>query len=75
MAQVIIMAKHYNRRPSEIMNIDNDYVAYCFDEVALFLEAEAMNDKGELNWNRIRWKDERNRNNNQELMDFMKKYS
>ena len=74
MAQVIIMAKRYNKRPSEIMNIDNDYLAYCFDEAALFLEAQATDDKGEINWNRIRWKDEKKKSN-KDLIEFIKKYN
>lgn len=74
MAQVIIMAKRYNKRPSEMLSIDNDYLAYCFDEVALFLEAHATDDKGEINWNRIRWKDERKKSN-KDLIEFIKKYN
>lgn len=74
MAQVIIMAKRYNKRPSEIMNIDNDYLAYIFDEAALYLEAEATDDKGEINWNRIRWKGEKKKSN-KDLIEFIKKHN
>ena len=74
MAQVIILAKRYNKRPSEMLSIDNDYLAYCFDEAALFLEAHATDDKGEINWNRIRWKDERKKSN-KDLIEFIKKYN
>ncbi len=75
MAQVIIMAKRYNKRPSEIMNIDNDYLAYIFDEAALYLEAEATDDKGQVNWNRIRWKGEKKKKSNKDLIEFIKKYN
>lgn len=74
MAQVIIMAKRYQKRPSEIMNIDNDYLAYCFDEAALFLEAQATDDKGEINWNRIRWKGEKKKSN-KDLIKFIQKHN
>lgn len=74
MAQVIIMAKRYKKRPSEILNIDNDYLAYCFDEIALFLEAEATNKEGEINWNKIRWKDNKKKTN-KDLIDFINKHS
>lgn len=74
MAQVIIMAKRYNKRPSEMLSIDNDYLAYCFDEVALFLEVQATDDRGEINWNRIRWKDEKKKSN-KDLIEFIKKYN
>jgi len=73
MAQVIIMAKHYRKRPSEILNIDNDYLAYCFDEVALYLESEATDDKGNVNWNMIKWKDNK-KESNRELVQFIQKY-
>ena len=74
MAQVIIMAKRYNKRPSEMLSIDNDYLAYCFDEAALYLEAEATDDKGEINWNRIRWKGEKKKSN-KDLIEFIKKHN
>lgn len=73
MAQVIIMAKRYQKRPSEIMNIDNDYLAYIFDETALYLESQATDDKGQINWNRIRWKGEKKKSN-KDLMEFIKKH-
>ena len=73
MAQVIIMAKHYRKRPTEILNIDNDYLAYCFDEVALYLESEATDDKGNVNWNMIKWKDNK-KESNRELVQFIQKY-
>jgi len=55
------------------MNIDNDYLAYCFDEVALYLEVQATDDKGHINWNRIRWKDDKKKSN-KDLMDFIQKH-
>lgn len=68
------MAKRYKKRPSEILNIDNDYLAYCFDEIALFLEAEATNKEGEINWNKIRWKDNKKKTN-KDLIAFINKHS
>lgn len=56
MANVIMMAKTYQTRPSEIMGISDAYAAYCFDEAALFLLAEATGKDGELNWNKFRWR-------------------
>ena len=74
MAQVIIMANKYGKRPSEMLGIDNDYLAYCFDEAALFLEVQATDNKGEINWNRIRWKGEKKKSN-KDLIEFIKKYN
>lgn len=72
---MIIMAKRYQKRPSEIMNIENDYFAYIFDETALYLEAEATDDKGQINWNRIRWKGEEKKKSNKDLIEFIKKHN
>lgn len=75
MAQIIILAKHYQKRPSEILNIDNDYLAYMFDEVALYLESAATTNKG-LNWSRIKWIGEkRTKNTNAEFRKYMEKFT
>lgn len=72
MAQVIIMAKHYRKRPSEILNIDNDLLAYMFDEVALYMEGEAIDSQGKFQWARFKWKSDRTENNsNKDLIDFI----
>ncbi len=68
-----MMAKRYQKRPSEILNIDNDYLAYCFDEVALYLELEALDDKGNYNWNKFRWKDKET-GTNKDLIQFVQNY-
>lgn len=75
MAQVIIMANKYRKRPSEILGIDNDYLAYIFDETALYLESQAADDKGQINWNRIRWKGEGKKKSNKNLIEFIKKHN
>ncbi len=75
MSQVIIIANNYGKRPSEMLSIDNDYLAYCFDEAALFLEAQATDDKGQVNWNRIRWKDEGKKEPNKGLIEFIQKHN
>lgn len=67
------MAKHYKKRPSEILNIDNDYLAYIFDEVALYLEGEATDDKGKTNWNKIKWEDNKGKSN-KDFMNFIQKH-
>lgn len=76
MIQIIMMARAYQRRPSEILCIDDEYVAYCIDEVAMLYVAKATDDKGNLKWNRLRWKDDErsNNKNNKELIEFIKKH-
>ncbi len=73
MAQVIILAKEYKVRPSEMVGISDDYLAYCFDEVAFYLTAEAMGKDGHPNWNKLRWQGEK-QNNNAKLVEFIKRY-
>ncbi len=73
MAQVIIMSKRYKKRPSEILNIDNDYLAYIFDEMALYLESEATDEKGNINWKKIRWTDNKKRSN-RDFIEFIQKH-
>ncbi len=71
------MARAYQKRPSEILCIDDEYIAYCFDEVAMLYTAKAIDDKGKLKWNRIKWEDkhEGSKNGNKELIEFIKKHS
>lgn len=77
MTQIIEMAKYYQKKPSEIVNIDDEYIAYCFDEVCYFYISEAMDDKGKINWNKIKWDSDikKGNNSNREFMDFIKKHS
>lgn len=66
------MAKRYHQRPSSILGIDDDYTAYCFDELALKLEALATDDKGHTNWDRLMWRADPPKTN-KDLMDFIAK--
>lgn len=72
MAQVVIMSQRYQKRPSEIMGITDDYMAYCFDELALRLEVMATDEKGHTNWNRLKWQGSPPKDN-KDLMDFIAK--
>lgn len=66
------MGKHYNQTPSEVLRIRNDYLAYCIDEVAFYLESEITNDEGQLLWQLVRWEDDIVVTNNNKLVDFIK---
>ena len=74
MAQIIMMAKEYRKRPSEILFIDDEYLAYCFDEVAYYLTTEAIDKKGQLNWNKFRWKNTE-RKTNADFMRFLQEHA
>ena len=67
------MAKTYQKLPSEILRISDEYTAYCFDEVAHMLTLYALDDDGELKWDRIKWRDAQPKTN-QDLIDHMQQY-
>lgn len=46
---ILYMAKLYNQRPSNIMGLNNDYHAYCFDEACMYLY-NALQEKKELHF-------------------------
>ncbi|MCE9677209.1 MULTISPECIES: hypothetical protein [Paraclostridium] len=35
--RVINQSKKFNRLPSEIIGLDDDYVAFCFDEACMYI--------------------------------------
>lgn len=52
--RIILLAKQFNRRPSEILNIEDDYTAFCFDETCEYIfahkdswESSLSNEKGD----------------------------
>lgn len=74
MARVIMMARMYQKRPSEILGIKDEYLAYCFDEVAYFLMCEALEKDGSLNWDKFKWKEEKVLSSNKTFVEFIKKH-
>lgn len=74
MKQIIEMSRHYRKRPSELMAIDDDYAAYCFDEVCYLYETQIIDDKGRMKWNKINW-DDKKKESNKDLMNLIKKHS
>ena len=33
------MAQHYRKRPSELLGVEEEYAAYCFDEACFYAQA------------------------------------
>lgn len=65
------MARLYNRRPSEILGIDNDYTAFCFDEACAYIICQMNNDKTpDYNY----WKKEEKQQNFSSFKDFYKQF-
>lgn len=66
--QTIILAKRYNKLPSEILRIEYDYLAYMIDEVCLYLEDKATDKKGNIDWDKLI----KVKNPNQEMIEHIK---
>lgn len=47
------MAKRYQKRPSEILNVEYDLLAFMLDEFSIFLELELTNSNGEVDWSKL----------------------
>lgn len=75
MIQIIMMARAYQKRPSEILCIDDEYAAYCIDDVAMLYVAKATDDKGNLKWGRLRWGEKQEKKGNRDFIEFIKKQS
>lgn len=42
---VLIMSKQYQIRPSSLIDIDDSYTAYCFDEACSYIISKMNNDE------------------------------
>lgn len=68
------MAKRNQEKVSKTLGIDNEWIAYCMDEVAFFFELEAIDEKGNFDWSKIRWVDDAKIiKNNDEFITFVEK--
>ena len=74
MAQTIVMARSYQKKPSEIVGITDSYIAYCFDEAAYHMEMKATDDKGKYKWNIFKWSNEQKQNSNKDFINFVQKH-
>jgi hypothetical protein len=71
---VICMAEQYKKRPSEIVFIDDEeYTAFCFDQVCLYLLNFCTDTKtGEINFKKLKFKNNQ-KNNNNDFLNHVKK--
>ena len=66
------MARTYKIRPSQILNIKNDYDAFCFDEACDYILCELSKEKPKT----PKWKDEEsNSNSNESTIKWMMKHN
>lgn len=58
------------------MGIGDEYIAYSFDEVCYFYLNECTDEKGKINWNKIKWdKDRREKKKtNKDFIEFIQKH-
>lgn len=66
--------------PSDILKIEDEYLAFCFNEACLYIENMLLEkDKKGSFVNQPRWVDEEKKmkktTNNKELIEWMKKHS
>ena len=61
----------YNKNPSEMLNIQDEYIAYCFDEACIYIFNKIQ--EGDI----PNWIDEQSTvpENNNNLIKFMQKHS
>lgn len=74
--RIINQSQTYRLRPSEILNIDCDYLAFCLDEACMYIIGELKNtdEKGNL-INNPKWtedvKEIENTNDNSSLISML----
>lgn len=68
---VLTMAKEYNKRPSEVIFIDDPYTAYCFDEACSFIleQWDYENNKWKV---KPIWKEEKEKKNNKAFINSIR---
>ena len=69
--RIINQALKFNRLPSEILRIDDEYTAFCFDEACLYIINQLENKK------KPHFKDEKVDNDKDKyyLNDFLRKHA
>lgn len=73
--RVINQSQRYKLRPSEILNIDDDYTAFCLDEACMFIISMLEEtDKDDKQVNRPKWAEEETEEvtNNDSLIEALK---
>ncbi len=48
--RVINQSIKYNKLPSEILRIEDEYTSFCFDEACMYISSQLQNEK-EPKWN------------------------
>lgn len=76
MVQIIQMAQRYQRKPSEILNIDYDLLAYMVDEFSYYLEVGLMDKQGTTRWDKVKYKNDEKKieDPNKKMMEHIEKY-
>lgn len=69
--RIINQSRMYNKKPSEMLNIQDEYIAYCFDEACIYIFNKIQD--GDI----PSWIDEKNTvpENNNNLIKFMQNHS
>lgn len=69
------LSERYHRLPSEIIHLNDSYVAFCFDEAVAYIQAQISYDKdGKFKWAKHpHWIDEPKIQSNIALVDIIQK--
>lgn len=74
--RIINQSRTYKLRPSEVINIDDEYTAFCFDEACMFIvQMLEETDKNGKYVNEAKWhveKEEETDSNNSDLIDAIR---
>lgn len=77
MIQIIQMAKRYQKRPSEMLNIEYDFLAFMVDEFSMYLELELMDKEGNVRWEKLKFKEDKKEkieDPNEKMMKHIEKH-
>ena len=78
--RVISQSKIYSKRPSDILEIEDSYLAFCFDEACLYIQSMlSQKDKEDNFVNKPKWIDDdvktEKQNNNRSAIEWMQSHS
>ena len=54
---ILILAKQYQKRPREIIGVDDPYMAYCFDEACLYIQQKQESGQNAKYWHEATFED------------------
>lgn len=76
--RILNQSKAYQEKPSDIIGLGDEYLAFCFNEACLYMQnkLDERNDEGKLivkSVESLNWLDKKNKSNqdNKKLIEFL----